>query len=173
MKAGRGNSAAIGGGANAKVAMKACDGGRLVRFSLTPALSRRERENRRPQSNCSGYRAAGGADGMKAGHENGTATGGEVNAKPAVKSRDGRQWVALPLTPALSRRERENRRPRLDKTKRPFFQPRGKCGSLSQRERVGVRESATSFPEFFRVTKILSRFLPIFICNEKSSTPEP
>ena len=58
MKGGRGNSAAIGGGANAKVAMKACDGGRLVRFSLTPARSRWERENRRPQSNCSGHRRA-------------------------------------------------------------------------------------------------------------------
>ena len=52
---------------------------------------------------------------------------------------------ALFLNPALSRWERGKLRRRLDTPKHPLANQRGLRGSLSQRERAGVRENGREY----------------------------
>jgi len=67
--------------------------------------------------------------------------------KGTVQDFTRRPWQrdALSLTPALSRWERGKLRRRLATPQHPLANQRGLRGSLSQRERAGVRENGRKY----------------------------
>ena len=61
----------------------------------------------------------------------------------AIKLSIGLSEHRFPLTPALSLEERENHLPRCDKSRRAGLSGDGRRGTLSPRERAGVRGKET------------------------------
>ena len=67
---------------------------------------------------------------------------------------------ALSLTPALSRWERGKLRRRLDTPKHPLANQGGLRGSLSQRERAGVRENGHELSTRLQETELRPAVAP-------------